>query len=74
MPFSFLPAAPAIVLGPHYMIYPRLSGDAVPLLRIELGGQLRRSFDVGEEIVTCFLSPSRTLRDVRIFSATCFGV
>jgi hypothetical protein len=51
-----------------------LSGDAVPLLRIELGGQLRRSFDVGEEIVTCFLSPSRTLRDVRIFSATCFGV
>jgi len=49
--------------------------DAVPLLGIELLGEVHRALHIGETgTVTCLRSPSRAAREPRIFSARCLGV
>jgi hypothetical protein len=64
----------AIIVAPG-----RLSVAPAPIGRgalfgIDLLGEIHRALHVGEEEVTCFRSPSSALRDVRTFSARCFGV
>jgi hypothetical protein len=46
----------------------------VPFLGVELLGEIHRPFTSAKSTVTCFRSPSSALREVRIFSARCFGV
>jgi hypothetical protein len=48
--------------------------DAVPFFRVEFGASSVDPLTSANRIVTCLRSPSRALRDVRIFSTRCFGV
>jgi hypothetical protein len=48
--------------------------DLPGFLRVAVSEQFQRSFEVGEETVTCLRSPSRAALAVRIFWARCLGV
>src|SRR5262249_4365811 len=48
--------------------------DLVPLFWVELLGRSIEPFTSANSTVTCLRSPSRALREIRIFSARCLGV
>jgi hypothetical protein len=47
---------------------------AIPWVLVCCSANSIEPFASANRTVTCFRSPSRALRDVRIFSARCFGV
>jgi hypothetical protein len=59
--------------GLHHVVQSRIE-ELPGRFWIEVRNQLSGAFEVGNSTVTCLRSPSRTLRDVKIFSARYEGV